>query len=244
MFYSCNYSLDTVKFSNIDRPPGQPGDWFRWHKDSWQEYCDNVTQFDTVGDDPVILPEDCTNLFCACSKIKDFSNLRKFDASRVESFYNAFNGISPEVKELDLTCWRVTNITSTACMFEYAKNLEVIDFSSWDFSKVSNCNNMFYECTDLREIKVYKDQDWRTPSSSSGSNMFSGCEKLPNWEEDKLDIAQAYLGEGGYFTLGEPHYWWLPYKLYSRVDRYLWRSEPYYSAGYTWYWIDILRKEL
>ena len=52
-----------------------------------------------------------------------------------------------------------------AYMFYYCHNLQELDVSTWDTSKVTSMESMFYNCNNLKELDV---STWNT---SSVTNM-------------------------------------------------------------------------
>lgn len=91
------------------------------------------------------------NMFYNCSSLKgvnwENTRLRTADLNRGETF------------KMDY-------------MFDSCSSLESLDLSSWDTSKVTNMEQMFCRCSNLKTI--YVDQNlWKRAYTST--NMFSGC---------------------------------------------------------------------
>ena len=71
-----------------------------------------------------------------------------------------------------------------------------------------NCNGMFYN-SNLEQIYVFGDTDWRDNSATSSVNMFYGASLLIGidkngnetaYSSSKTDINYAFMGKGGYFS--------------------------------------------
>ena len=67
-------------------------------------------------------------------------------------------------------------------MFYMCTFLQSVDLRGWDVSSLESCNEMFYDCSALAEIKTDEDVDWRRDAPNledDGNEMFSYCSSLP-----------------------------------------------------------------
>lgn len=87
--------------------------------------------------------------------------------------------------------------TLTGISFEYSKNLVRIPAAKGgELSKVANCNNMFHNCSSLREIPLgfingLNDQ------TTNFNNMLEGCESLEYLDPDFFKHFANYTGKYG-----------------------------------------------
>ena len=51
------------------------------------------------------------------------------------------------LKSLDLSGWKTSNVENMNGMFGFCKSLESLDLSGWDTSKAKTMNDMFYFCS-------------------------------------------------------------------------------------------------
>ena len=125
----------------------------------------------------------------------DFNDI---DVSNLNSFFNDNDkGIFENTyfKYIDISSWDVSKVTDMNRMFYMCKELKSVgDISKWDVSKVTDMNSMFYGCT-------YFNQDissWDVSNVISMSYMFAWCESfnqdLSNWNVSKVRF------RGGAFT--------------------------------------------
>jgi len=92
--------------------------------------------------------------------------------------------------------------TSTKNMFSGLTALTTIhDLTYLNTSRVSDMSNMFNGCTALTAI--YCNNDWSELAVTS-TGMFTGCENLPGYEANNVDV--AYAKPGAYFLTHDVPY--------------------------------------
>ena len=72
--------------------------------------------------------------------------IKNLDVSLVEDLSELFRGIGWDIKTLDLSGWKTSNVKNMANMFFQCASLKSLDLSSWDTSSVKYMNDMFYKC--------------------------------------------------------------------------------------------------
>ena len=83
----------------------------------------------------------------------------------------------------------VSNVTNINHMFYNCSNLaEIKGIENWDTSKVETLNNMFYRCYKLTSLDL---SNWDTSKVTNMNSMFAYCEKLTsmdvsNWDTSKV----------------------------------------------------------
>ena len=98
-----------------------------------------------------------------------------------------FNGCS-SLTTLDLSSWNTSKVSAINAMFWLCSNLTTLDLSSWDTSSVMDMNSMFYGCSGLTTLDV---SSWDTSKVTSMGNMFNDCSSLTtldlsSWNTSKV----------------------------------------------------------
>jgi len=125
----------------------------------------------------------------------------------VMSLAQMFDGCQ-SLKEIDVSNFNVSNITSFARMFANCRSLTEIDISSFDTTNVTSMNQMFVYCYDLTTI--YVSDLWDISNVTSSSNMFYECLLLEGsagtqYSSSNVNVTYARVDKGtanpGYLTL-------------------------------------------
>ena len=95
--------------------------------------------------------------------------IKNLDVSLVEDLSELFRGIGWDIKTLDLSGWKTSNVKNMANMFFQCASLKSLDLSSWDTSNVENMGGMFWGCYNLKSLDI---SSWNT------SNVKSMCMML------------------------------------------------------------------
>lgn len=131
----------------------------------------DVTEYDRI---------DC--LFFDCPCIETVIGLETWDVSNVKDFTEFFSQCS-NLKNVNVSGWKLHNATMTCAMFCDCKNLKKIDgIDTWDFKDDSRIDmtNMFCNCNNLTDIG---DIDYWENVVRYKDGMFYRCNKLtpPMW---------------------------------------------------------------
>lgn len=131
----------------------------------------DVTEYDRI---------DC--LFFDCPCIETVIGLETWDVSNVKDFTEFFSQCS-NLKNVNVSGWKLHNATMTCAMFCDCKNLKKIDgIDTWDFKDDSRIDmtNMFCNCNNLTDIG---DIDYWENMVRYKDGMFYRCNKLtpPMW---------------------------------------------------------------
>ena len=101
--------------------------------------------------------------------------IRDLDVSLIDDLSRLFYVIGDEVKSLDLSGWKTSNVKSIYKMFWYCPRLESIDVSGWDTSNVEDMSDAFFQCASLKSLDL---SSWDTSNAEYMNWMFAGCESL------------------------------------------------------------------
>ena len=99
---------------------------------------------------------------------------------------------------LDVTHFNTEKVSGMNGMFYSCPKLTSLDVRNFNTANVTNMSYMFSGCSALTTI--YASDKFVTTKVSSGSDMFTGCEKLKGYNDSKTDHTYAYCGTDGYFT--------------------------------------------
>ena len=128
--------------------------------------------------------------FSNCSSLLTVEYV-KIDAN-ITSMYSMFNGCS-NLQTIDASNWNTSKVTDMRYTFRNCSNLQAIDVSKWDTSKVTNMTDLFNNCTKLITIDV---SNWDTSNVTSMDNMFKSCNNLTTldvskWVTSKVVVMRA-----------------------------------------------------
>ena len=114
--------------------------------------------------------------------------IQNLDVSLLEDFSWLFPKLLYDVKTLDLSGWKTSNVTNMKCMFMCCDNLESLNLSGWDTHRVTDMSHMFYDCDGLKSLDL---SGWDTSNVKDMSYMFSHCEKLTSLDLSSWDISNV-----------------------------------------------------
>ena len=93
-----------------------------------------------------------------------------------------------ELKEIDCSNWRLSNVVYASSVFGSCSNLrEVGNISGWDLSSCIQTNGMFSGCPLLESLDLSR---WKTGALRNVSSMFSGCTGLKAVDISGWDTSQ------------------------------------------------------
>ena len=101
--------------------------------------------------------------------------IQNIDVSHIEDLSELFYTLAIDVKTLDLSGWKTSNVKGMSKMFRWCNKLQSIDLSGWDTSNVETMRLMFYGCKNLKSLDV---SDWNTYKVWDMNGMFAYCENL------------------------------------------------------------------
>ena len=161
--------------------------------------CSSLTSLDLSGFDTSKVTDMC-GMFKHCENLEKL-DLSNFDTSKVTNMREMFAGCK-RLRRLDLSGFYTSNVTNMDSIFDSCSNLTSLDLSGFDTSNVTDMSGMFWGCSNLANI--YVGSKWSTEEVTTSYNMFSKCEKLPNYDStlsSSSQIQKAHTGPGGYLNL-------------------------------------------
>ena len=125
-------------------------------------------------------------MFDDCKNLKSIMTGPKWDPRKAVNVEYMFLNCT-SLRELNITRWGSSELTSCNSMFNKCKSLEELDLSSMDISNVTSLKSMFLGCSNLRSLKL---SGWDTRNVTRMDSLFSGCKNL-----EVLDLTGWHIGE-------------------------------------------------
>ena len=153
--------------------------------------CSSLTSLDVTNFNTA----NVTNMrlmFSRCSSLISL-DVTHFNTAEVTNMSYMFYSCS-SLTSLDVTYFNTAKVTDMSYMFYRCLSLTSLYLTNFNTAKVTDMNNMFSACQALATI--YASSKFVTTQVSSGSDMFTGCEKLKGYNDSKTDHTFA----NGYFT--------------------------------------------
>ena len=144
--------------------------------------CSKLTSVGDISNWNVGNVTDAGWMFFGCSNLTSV-DLSNWDTSNVTSLRAMFYGCSNLTSVGDISNWNVGNVTDMGYMFVSNKNLEDIDISKWDMSKVTSTDGLFSEAYKLKHISL--PDNLRVLGNIDDENFGSGCFNHASGYEDE-----------------------------------------------------------
>ena len=122
---------------------------------------------------------------------------------------NLFTGCS-KLKEVDLSRFDASNVTSLSFMFAECESLESVDVSGFDSDKISFLDGVFWDCKSLESLDL---SSWKLltyeGTETSARDCFKGCDNLTTiktpqintWDSIELPHVMYDDDDNGYSSL-------------------------------------------
>jgi len=131
---------------------------------------------------------ECSYLFDSCNTIISI-DLSNFETSKINNFESMFNKCC-KLKEIKgIENFKTNNAINMSKMFQGCKELESLNLSNFDTSKVNKMNCIFNDCNKLKEIKGI--ENFKTTNVIDMSKMFQGCNELESLNLSNFDTSKV-----------------------------------------------------
>lgn len=136
-------------------------------------------------------------LFFDCTKLKSISFTKDFDTSNVTcmtSMFGGQGGMSGRLSgcesaiSIDLRSFNTSKVTAMDHMFYGCYKLESLDFSNFDTSNVTNMSRMFDMCNAIKSLDV---SNFNTSNVTNMESMFADCQKLTSLDLSNFDTSKV-----------------------------------------------------
>ena len=166
----------------------------------WYDLASKTIYYFTEGE-KIILEQYCNQMFSGMSNLREL-DLSSFDTSRVTSFYQMFMGAS-SLKKLDLSGFKTSKIKVMVEMFKNMISLEEVDLSNFDMLKVEQIGEMFDGDVKLRTIYATSDL---IPGGKNFDwlGVFRGCVNLVGGNGSKMAESELPLSGHDWMRIDRP----------------------------------------
>ncbi len=125
------------------------------------------------------------------TNIKEFSakNWSNIPQSWTNGFGTGWNGSGNTFDWIDVTGWKLDNVTSLNGFFRSTKVKDIRGLETWNTESVTDMSNMFYECTDTSVLNV---SQFDTSNVQYMSSMFYGCSSVSSLDLSGFDTGSLY----------------------------------------------------
>lgn len=184
-----NYRTQSIDFTNADLSEVTDIGFFIYN----MKY---VSEIDLSGKDAP-LASNGSGFIANCKNLQSI-NLKGMKLEKVQYGGNMF-AKNPKLTELDLSGLITGSIWEFNNLFDGDTELRSIDLSNINISKTNSFDNTFKDCPNLTTIYA---KEWNKSNTwSHGTDTFSGCTSLPNYDASSVNFDKAVWKEnGGYFT--------------------------------------------
>ena len=168
----------------------------------WYDSSLKTLYYFTEGE-KIELSRYCNQMFSGMSNLKEL-DLSSFDTSKVTSFYQMFMGAS-SIKRLDLSGFKTSKISVMADMFKDMSSLEELDLSNFDMSRVDQVGTMFAEDVKLKTIYATSDLIPGGPNRNlSWLGVFRGCVNLVGGNGSKMEESELSSSNWKWMRIDRP----------------------------------------
>ena len=101
--------------------------------------------------------------------------------------YTMFGGL-PQVESIDLSSFDTSRVTNMSYMFSGCRKLTTLDLSGFDTAQVTRMNGMFGSCTNLKELDL---SSFDTSKVTNMNGMFYNCGSLTNLDLSSFDTSNV-----------------------------------------------------
>ena len=123
----------------------------------------------------------------SCTLEDDFNNISLIFEDEINSTENMFSGLT-YIKEIDLSNFDCSKVTTMKSMFDNCVNLEEIKFGNIDTSLVENMERLFSDCKKLKSIDV---SNFDTSLVTNMREMFARCEIIKSIDASSFQTSKV-----------------------------------------------------
>ena len=168
----------------------------------WYNLASKTIYYFTEGE-KITLEQYCNQMFSKMNNLKEL-DLSNFDTSEVTSFYQMFMGAS-SLKTLDLSGFDTKKVRVMADMFKDMPELETVDLSNFNMSNVEQVGTMFAEDVKLKTIYATSDLIPGGPNRNlSWLGVFRGCVNLVGGNGSKMEESELSSSNWKWMRIDRP----------------------------------------
>lgn len=152
--------------------------------------------------DRLVLNPDSRHMFAGLDQLQ-FVDLSQFDTDNVNYMDYMFYDCK-SLTSLDITFFHTQNVMSMCFMFQGCESLQELDIRHFEMYRMPDIYGFFNNCSSLEYIYAWSDTDWMKYYKNSDTQLFLGCNSLPDYTDEKTTLEYAHTGYfngiKGYFT--------------------------------------------
>lgn len=168
----------------------------------WYEQETKTAYYFTDGE-KITLPQLGNQMFVGMNNLKEI-DLSNFDTSEMTSFYQMFMGAS-SLKTLDLSGFNTKKVAVMAEMFKDMSELETVDLSNFNMSNVNYVGLMFSGNVKLKTIYANGDLIPQGPNKFlDWLGVFKGCVNLVGGNGSKMAENELDLSNRDWMRIDRP----------------------------------------
>ena len=118
---------------------------------------------------------------------ENYNNVTIIFEEQIESCENMFNNIA-NITEVDFSKFDFSKVTNMKSMFKGCTSLEKVNFGYVNTSSVESMEELFYECKNLKSIDVSK---FDTSKVTTMKRLFSNCETIKSIDVSNFDTSKV-----------------------------------------------------
>ena len=120
-------------------------------------YCTSLASLDLSSfDTSNVTTMDWMFQWCSALTSLDVSSFNTSNVTNMENMFGNWH-LSPVTTSITgLSTWNTSKVTNMNSMFQYQRNIQFLDISNFDFSNVTDVDDMFYECSSLTDLQFGK----------------------------------------------------------------------------------------
>ena len=202
-------SISTITFKKgTDAPTGTESTWNVSYDKSKMEVLAFAVPSSTVSGkydlyigttgDQICLPASAVEFFAYYTNLTEIKGIELLDSSDVTDMRAMFYG-DTNLKSIDLSAFNTTKLTSTWDMFNGCTSITSIDLSSFNTSNVQYFIWMFYNCKNLKILKINKNT-FTTSNVTNMSRMFYNCSSLAEIDVSNFDTSKVTTMEAMFYN--------------------------------------------
>ena len=122
-----------------------------------------------------------------CNLSDNYNNVTLIFEEQIDSCENMFEDLT-NIIEIDFSKFDFSKITNMKSMFKGCTSLEKVNFGDADTSSVESMEELFYECKNLKSIDLAK---FNTSKVTTLRRLFSSCESIKSIDLSNFDTSKV-----------------------------------------------------
>ena len=157
-----------------------------------RKWATDIANIEFVNIETPILPKSCSYWFQGCTYLKEVTNANYICMDQCTRLDAIFCGCK-NLERVDVSNWNTSKVTTIHRVFSSCEKLEEIDVSKWNTSNVTDMSWTFGDCYSVTKLDV---SNWDTSKAVNMLTMFTNCKSLKeintsNWNTSNVTNMNA-----------------------------------------------------